>query len=494
MLRKKLGLPGRLLIILGMLAAIIIGIGSGAVWHAYQFDAMMNRFVTVDVAALQLAREIETELASQKGFATYFFLDGNPKWLSELAIHRMALENLLKRAQGLPLSDEMTRLLHKIQTEFEDYVRGKDQVIELYSSGNHKIGERLHWRVREKFFELTEDCRMFRQNHERRILQSLDESRSRARQTTGIVAALMALSVVLTGLLVFVLFSQVLIPIQRLSRKAAHQNENTAEKPERDMRLLSLQITGLIEDMDRTRTELQQSKQLLMNSEKMALVGKLATEVAHSIRNPMTSINMRLFSLKRNLELTDIQKDDFEVVAEEMRRLDNIVRNFLEFSRPHKLRKQKVDIPAVIDMTIDLLAYRLELHSVSVQKSVGRGLPLLDGDPELLKEVFVNLMVNACEAMENGGEIRIRAEEALIESMGRAVIIQFSDNGPGMSEELQGVVMQPFETTKPDGTGLGLFIAVRIVEEHGGRLLLQSKPGQGSTFTITLPAAGEESA
>jgi signal transduction histidine kinase len=490
---KTLGLPGRLFIILGMLTAIIIGIGFGAVWHAYRFDSMMNRFVTVDVAALQLSREIETELASQKGFATYFFLDGNAKWLSELAIHRMAFENLLKRARDLPLSEDMTALLDKIQAEFEDYVRGKDQVIELYRSGDHESGERLHWGVREKLFQLTEDCRMFRRNHEQRILQSLDETRSRARQTTGIVIALMALSAVLTGLLVFILFSQVLIPIQRLSRKAAHQNENAAEKPGSDMRLLSMQITGLIEDMDRTRTELQQSKQLLMNSEKMALVGKLATEVAHSIRNPMTSINMRLFSLKRNLELTDIQKEDFEVVAEEMRRLDNIVRNFLEFSRPHKLRKQKVDIAAVIDMTIDLLAYRLELHSVSVQKSVGRGLPLLDGDPELLKEVFVNLMVNACEAIENGGEIKIRAEEALIESMGRAVIIQFSDNGPGMSEELQAVVMQPFETTKPDGTGLGLFIAVRIIEEHGGRLLLQSRLGQGTTFTITLPAAGEES-
>ena len=110
-----------------------------------------------------------------------------------------------------------------------------------------------------------------------------------------------------------------------------------------------------MEEMDRARTELKQSKALLMNSEKMALVGKLATEVAHSIRNPMTSINMRLFSLKRNLEMSDVQKEDFEVVADEMRRLDNIVRNFLEFSRPHKLKKQKVNISDVIDMTIDLV-------------------------------------------------------------------------------------------------------------------------------------------
>ncbi len=490
---KTMGLPGRIFIILGMLVAVILGIGTGAIWHAYRFEGIMNRFVTVDVAALQVAREIETELANQKGFATYYFLDGNPSWLNELAIHRMAFDNLLKRAKGLVLSEEMTALLEQIQKEFTDYVRGKDRVIELYESGDRDAGEKLHWAVREKFFQLAEDCKMFRRNYEEKILQSLSETRDQVRTTMAVVVVLMAVSVTLSGLLVFILFSQVLIPIRRLSRKASHNKGNAGEKTGGDARLLSSQISGLIEDMDRTRTELHQSKQLLMNSEKMALVGNLATEVAHSIRNPMTSINMRLFSLKRNLEFTDVQREDFDVVAEEMRRLDNIVRNFLEFSRPHKLKKQKVDVAAVIDMTIDLLAYRLELHSVAVQKSLARGLPLVEGDPELLKEVFVNLMVNACEAMGNGGEIVIRADEAPVENIGRAVLIRFSDNGPGMSEELQARAMQPFETTKPDGTGLGLFIAVRIIEEHGGKLTLQSRQGYGTTFVITIPVPMEES-
>jgi len=208
----------------------------------------------------------------------------------------------------------------------------------------------------------------------------------------------------------------------------------------------------------------------------------------------MTSINMRLFSLKRSLELTDFQQEDFEVVSEEMRRLDNIVRNFLEFSRPHKLKKQRINISDVINKTLALLYHRLELHSVTVIRKQSEGLSRIEADSELLKEVFVNLIVNACEAMEDGGEIVISEEDALAEKIGRAVVVKVQDNGPGMSDEIQGRVLEPFETTKADGTGLGLFIAVRIVEEHGGTLELRSKEGFGTTFTLTFPVFEEVSA
>ena len=302
-------------------------------------------------------------------------------------------------------------------------------------------------------------------------------------------AVFMSVSLVLVVLLAFVMVFQILAPIRRLSREAAETKNFSGSGDE--LRVLSTHVHGLMDDRNRTRSELEQSQELLVNSEKMVLVGRLATEVAHSIRNPMTSINMRLFSLKRNLSLTDVQKEDFEVVVEEMRRLDNIVRNFLEFSKPHKLKKQRLDISGIIDTTLELLSYRLELHSVTVVREQGSHLPPVDGDPALLKEVFVNLMVNACEAMETGGEIVIMEEEAIAENIGRALMVKVMDNGPGMSEEVQKRVLEPFETTKPEGTGLGLFIAVRIIKEHGGTLTLHSKEGEGTTFVITLPASEE---
>jgi signal transduction histidine kinase len=484
------GLSSRILMILLLLLAISFVIGLTAIWYAGEYNTLLNQVINKDMAAVTGARELQTELANQKGYVTYYFLDGDKKWLNELDVHRRAFENWLDKSYELNPGKEYAQLLNDIRQKYESYIRGKDQVIELYSIGDRETGERIHTEVRKEFFQLNDLCDRYKHLNEEKIKQILTDSQDRSRDITTIAGILMGLNLLLGAFLVFIVFQQILIPIRQLAGEADKANE--PGKAGDDVGLLRKRVYGLLEDMDRARSELKQSKALLMNSEKMALVGKLATEVAHSIRNPMTSINMRLFSLKRNLELSDIQKEDFDVVADEMRRLDHIVRNFLEFSRPHKLKKQRVDISKIIDMTIDLLAYRLELHSVIVHRKRGRNLPFIDGDPELLKEVFVNLVVNACEAMENGGEVMISEEEAIAEIIGRAILVKVSDNGPGIPEDMAARVLQPFETTKPDGTGLGLFITVRIVEGHGGKLEFVSKQGEGTTFMITLPVSEEE--
>ncbi len=219
----------------------------------------------------------------------------------------------------------------------------------------------------------------------------------------------------------------------------------------------------------------------------MVLVGKLAAGMAHSIRNPLTSVNMRLFSLDRNLELTSTQKEDFEVISEEVRHIDTIVQNFLEFSRPPKLKMQRISPSVVVDLVIQLLEHRLKSYDVSVKIIRKRPLPEIKADPEQLKEVLVNLIVNACEAMDKGGLITIHEEEAYVEPLKRAVVIRLSDNGHGIPESIKGKIFQPFFTTKEGGTGLGLSIASRIIEEHRGWLDVISNELEGTTFIITLP-------
>jgi signal transduction histidine kinase len=487
---KGPGLSTRIFIILFFILTVSIVMGLTAIWYAQKFNTLVTELIASDMESLDAAREMETALANQKGYVTYYFLDGDQKWLDQLAIHRRSFENWMDKSAVYIRDEQSRRLLNDIRMKYESYVHGKDQVIELYSNGDRENGERLHRDVRKEFFELNDLCKKFKELNEQVIQKEIAGSQHRVRHITAMAVVLMGLNMLLGIFLSFVLIKQVLIPIRRLSSEAALLDEPIAAGDE--VGVLSKRVHGILEEMDRARTELKQSKAMLMNSEKMALVGKLATEVAHSIRNPMTSINMRLFSLKRSLEISDIQKEDFEVVADEMRRLDNIVRNFLEFSRPHKLKKQKIKISDIIDMTIDLLSYRLDLHNVKVLRRWDKDLPRIDGDPELLKEVFVNLIVNACEAMETGGEVMISEEEAIAEMVGRAILVKVTDNGPGMTDDVKARALEPFETTKPDGTGLGLFIAVRIIEDHGGKLELDSTPGKGTTFFITLPLVEED--
>jgi signal transduction histidine kinase len=187
------------------------------------------------------------------------------------------------------------------------------------------------------------------------------------------------------------------------------------------------------------------------------------------------------------LDLSPAEKEDFDVISEEIRHIDSILRNFLEFSRPPRLKIQSVSPSDVVDMAIQLLRHRLESYGVRVELYRQRRLPEIQGDPEQLKEVLVNLMVNACDAMGDGGLIVIREEEGSVEPLGHVVVLRVSDHGPGVPESVQEKIFQPFFSTKEEGTGLGLSIAARIVEDHGGWLNLRSRPGKGATFIITLP-------
>jgi signal transduction histidine kinase len=196
---------------------------------------------------------------------------------------------------------------------------------------------------------------------------------------------------------------------------------------------------------------------------------------------------MRLFSLNRSLEFTDTQNEDFDVISEEIRRIDTIVQNFLEFSRPPKLKIQSISPSVIVDQTIQLLEHRLKAYDVCVTIERVLNLPEIDADPEQLKEVLVNLIVNACEAMERGGSIVVREQEMINPLDGRMAVIRVSDNGPGIPESIREKVLQPFFTTKEDGTGLGLSIVDRIIQEHQGSMEIESNETGGTTFIISLP-------
>jgi signal transduction histidine kinase len=194
--------------------------------------------------------------------------------------------------------------------------------------------------------------------------------------------------------------------------------------------------------------------------------------------------------LSRSLNLSGTQKEDFDVISEEIGHIDTIVQNFLEFSRPPKLKMQPVSPSTVVDTAIQLLCYRLESYNVDATIHRDKKLPAIDADPDQLKEAIVNLIVNACEAMTGGGTIDIHERVLAAAPNRQDAEIRISDSGPGIAPAAVNKVFDPFFTTKEDGTGLGLSIVSRIIQEHGGRVGLYSEEGRGTTFTIVLPVKG----
>jgi signal transduction histidine kinase len=487
---KRPGLRARILIILALLVLITIGEGAVGIWYTHRMDTILTGAIGTSVTALQTAEDLEAALLNQRGFVSYYFLDGDTGWLTLLEENRKIFRETLDRAMETERVEENRKLLERITEKYTAYVADKDGVIALYKAGERKKGAELHRTVRGKLFPILDLCDKYKKIHAANIQDLWEKARGEARGLRIAALASMGAAAVLGITLSLVLMLQILGPIRRLAFAA--QDPEALPETMNEVLALKHRMDGLIEDVDHTQHELERSRERLLQSEKMALVGKLAAEVAHSIRNPMTSIKLRLYSLERTLDLSQSQKTDLDVVSKELRRLDNIVRNFLDFSRPQKLRMKRIDVSFVVDGALELLQKRLEHHEVNVVRRRSRVLPQVEADPEQLKEVLVNLIVNACESMGKGGSIAVTEEDALAEDIGRAVIVRVADTGPGVPAAIRRRIMEPFFSTKEDGTGLGLAIAARICEEHGGRLEFRTDEGSGATFIITLPVIKEE--
>jgi len=481
----KMSLRARLYAILFALVFITMAGGMVTVWYTYRMEDLLITVTEKDIAAFQTAEALEIALVNQKGFVSYYFIEGDAEWLRKLGEFRQIFKQRLNDALHKAENDREREALYRIKAEYVRYITLKDRVIAYYQKGQRESGTALHRQVRDLFFTVLEFCEKYKDIHEERILQVKSDSKIQAVHLRIVAATAVGTGFLLAVLLAFVLGSQILGPVRRLTAEVGREEDTTATGDE--VKALSHGVRGLIQNVGQTQTELQKSRESLLQTEKMALVGKLAAGMAHSIRNPFTSVKMRLFSLNRSLKLSDSQKEDFDVISQEIRHIDTIVQNFLEFSRPPKLKIQPISPSLVVDQAVQLLKHRLKSYDVEVTIERQRNLPEIDADPEQLKEVLVNLVVNACEAMDQGGSIVIREQEPLALSSDRLAVIQVNDNGPGIPDSIRDKVLRPFFTTKEQGTGLGLSIAARIIAEHRGRLDVESNQDGGATFIICLP-------
>jgi signal transduction histidine kinase len=227
-------------------------------------------------------------------------------------------------------------------------------------------------------------------------------------------------------------------------------------------------------------------------AEKLASVGKLAASVAHEIRNPLTAMKMWLFSIQEAVQGNADLGRRLGIISEEITRLESIVRNFLEFSRPMTLHCRPQDIGAVIDQTLEFLGPRFQAEKINITCKPRSALPPVMADAAQLKQVLLNLLGNAADAIAGGGEVRITSN-AEKDADGRPmVVVRIGDTGPGMPRDIQCRIFEPFFTTKDKGSGLGLCIAAQVMVRHGGRLVLESSTEMGTTFAVWMPIAPEE--
>jgi signal transduction histidine kinase len=245
--------------------------------------------------------------------------------------------------------------------------------------------------------------------------------------------------------------------------------------------------------MAKVRDSLQQ----IEASRQMAAVGQFASQISHEIRNPLTSLQLNLQGLKRDVERGTIPPQSarpVDLCLKEIHRLEGVVSGVLQLGRPHAAETRACSLHGVIGETLEVLRAQLEKAGVEIHTSFQASADSVLGDAEALKSVFLNLFVNAADAMPSGGNLYV-ATESIDGPGSRACIrVRVEDDGAGISPEAREEIFKPFFSTKKGGTGLGLSLAARIVEEHRGTLMLAdpTRSSRGTAFVIELPVASEE--
>jgi two-component system NtrC family sensor kinase len=309
--------------------------------------------------------------------------------------------------------------------------------------------------------------------------------------TTSHFLLMMAVTTVVSLALIYAVTMLVMRPVGRIvamSRKviSGDMTARVGIRPPGELGLLCQAIDAMAEAVARRETQLTQAaRQQVSRAEKLASIGRLAAGVAHEINNPLTGVLTFAHLLRQKPHMNEEDGEDLDLIIHETTRAAEIVRGLLDFARERPTSMEPLDLNDVVRRTVRLIANQKKFEHIAIEEVLQNDLPEVRGDMNPLQQVLLNLALNACAAMPNGGRLTIttRAGDG-------HVLLDVADTGCGIKEELLEKIFEPFFTTQPvgKGTGLGLSVTFGIVEQHNGTIEVKSTEGQGSTFSISLPA------
>ncbi|UCF91032.1 MAG: HAMP domain-containing protein [Desulfobacterales bacterium] len=295
--------------------------------------------------------------------------------------------------------------------------------------------------------------------------------------------------VVLLGFVVFYIGEKVIRPLARITRESEAVAQGAFQRitPYGDTKN---EIHHLVAAINRMMAELEKRQEQLIQSRKIASIGTLTAGISHEINNPVNNISLIMESLIEDADTMDDgeRRRLYQEAMDQADRTSEIVKNLLEFSRASPPRVEDVNVEQVVDKTARLLNNELNLHHIKFVKEFKAGFANVRLDKGGLQQVLLNLFMNSIQAMEGGGELKVAIGPADLPGELRIDVV---DNGPGIPPEYIGQIFDPFFTTKKEGigTGLGLSVSYNIIKKNGGRMQVQSPPGQGACFSIFLPVS-----
>jgi signal transduction histidine kinase len=475
-----------------ILGAVLLGTCLVSAWYIFRQEANLSRILSENVASLEAAQELEIRVRQLRAHTFLYLIEPTAAHRALIPPDHQAFEEAFARAQQAAQTEPERQCIATIQTEYERYQRDLADL----RDGVDRNGPRTDF---GKLFDahpirgVTNGCHAL-------VALSRAEMDATSRDSNTIGAqvrwGILVLGLVgpISGLLVG------LGVARRLSRSVARLSIRVHDVAERlgeqdvasvsvsvdgDFRQVDRQLEHVLQRVEEVARRAQQHQQEMLRAEQLAAVGQLAASMAHEVRNPLTGVKLLVDAARLPGESTTLTAEDLTVIHDELARVEQTVQGFLDFARPPALRCQPMDLHAVLEHAVGLVKARARQQRVSIDMQLAEQPAIVSVDGGQLTNVLVNLFLNALDVMPTGGKLTVSVTCA---GDGRTTL-RVADTGPGITPEMEGRLFTPFASSKPTGTGLGLSVSRRIIEDHGGRIGATNLPDGGAQFTIEFLAA-----
>jgi signal transduction histidine kinase len=464
-------------------------VGVGTAWSVHRSQESASKALATNVASMRAAEELAIGIRDIRFQLDRYLLTGDRRNLDEVPALRRETDPWLAAARQAAVTPREKELIDRATRGYDDFFREFDHITRQPEPG------RFADRIRELIVRpLSQDILVPAQDYldfnELEIERSNEDNRRTADQ---MVRGLLLLGVCgpLSGLLAgYGLARAVSRSIVRLSvpvRDAAGKLNEIVGPITVSARLSLEELEGVLhriaDEVGAVVERLQQSQREVVHAERLAAIGRLAAGIAHELRNPLTSMKLLVQAAADTAPEPLLQGRDLTVLEDEITRLEGMIQAFLDFARPPRLEKRAVALGPVLGQAVGLVSGRAERQGARVECATPPQPVVIEADPGQVRQVLLNLLLNALDAVPSGGTVRAELQTRPDQS----AIIRVADTGPGLPAELRDQIFEPFVSTKETGVGLGLSICKRIVEAHGGTIAAADRPGGGAVFTVRLP-------
>jgi two-component system, NtrC family, sensor histidine kinase HydH len=473
--------------------ALLLAAGYLLISYIYQLQDNTKVLIRENVISTRNAQDLRLALYRVRAASLTNIYDKSDEQIQNLEKEQKAFLFLLDKAEQTTNTSEENKLIQQISALFSNYEQTLKNALEMHRQGRLTQPNAVIVLASQDLINTIEDktnqlvkVKEEKQSALEKSIEVNDNIISTAIYSFGISGIIM-------GLILGWLIARIILnPIYKLVlkvRDAAGSEvvEHIRMTPGKELEELDLHINRLIGRINKANEDLQKNRVLLDRSAKFAAVGKIAPALAHEIRNPLTSIKLLIHSMLQDAEDGSEQKGDLEIMLHEINRMEEFLQNFLKYARPSKPQMQNIDAIQVIKQVLHLMQARLKQNNISLVENHENPVIPLKADPNMLKQILMNLIINAVDAMGKRGVLTVSTKRVTDSQGHPTFIISIEDTGSGIPAEIIDTLFDPFVKDKEHGIGLGLSISQRIADLHHGHIQVSNNHPHGAVFSLHLP-------